>query len=215
LRFIEHGGGINGFTTGGVRVPSEKIYVAVLTNYDSPKTDPSMVAFKLAALGSGHPVVDPTPIEVAEDMLEAYVGVYQINEKETRIITRQEKQLSLQRSGGMRKELIPYQRDTFFMTDSTDRFIFTRDEANTVNGIKVVRRFGPPEFSAKTDQPLPVEREAITLSPEELKRLVGTYELAPGYHLEITLEEGQLFIQPQGQEKLKLFAETPEHILAT
>jgi D-alanyl-D-alanine carboxypeptidase len=212
LRFIEHGGGINGFTTGGVRVPSEKIYVAVLTNYDAPKTDPSMVAFKLAALVSGHPVVDPTRIEMPEMILETYVGVYQINEKETRTITRQEKQLFIQRSGGMRKELIPYQTDAFFTPGSADRFIFTRDEDMNVNGIQVIGRFGPPEHCAKTDLPLPVERDAIKLSPEELNRLVGTYELAPGYHLEITSEEGQLFIQPQGQEKLKLFAESPEHI---
>jgi CubicO group peptidase (beta-lactamase class C family) len=214
LRFIEHGGGINGFTCGSVRVPSEKVYAAVLTNYDAPKTDPSQTAYKLAGLACGRPVVDPTPIEISEEALEAYVGVYQINEKEERLITRQAAQLFMQRSGGMKQEIFPFAPDSFFLKDSPDRMIFIRDENGSLTAIKAVRRFGPSETAPKTDKPLPQERQAITLAPEALTRLIGLYELAPGFNLDISLEENQLVVQAPGQEKLKLFAETPERLFA-
>jgi CubicO group peptidase (beta-lactamase class C family) len=42
-RAIEHGGGIFGFSTYGIRLPREKVYVAVLANSDSPKVDPGML----------------------------------------------------------------------------------------------------------------------------------------------------------------------------
>jgi len=214
LRFLEHGGGIHGFTCGTVRVPSERIYVAVLTNNEAPKTDPNLLAFKLAGLAAGHPVVAPTPIEIPEASLEAYVGVYQINEKEVRIITRQGVQLNSQRSGGMRQEITAYASDAFYFKDSLDRLHFLRNAEGLVTGMRLVRRYGPPEYAPKTDQPAPQERQAIPLPSEALARLCGLFELAPGFNLNIILEEGQLWVQPTGQEKLRLYPETPERLFA-
>ncbi len=39
-RSIDHGGGIFGFSTYGLRVPDDRVYVAVLCNSDNPKTSP-------------------------------------------------------------------------------------------------------------------------------------------------------------------------------
>ncbi len=214
MRFIEHGGGINGFATGGVRVPSEKIYVAVLTNSDAPRTDPSLLAVKLAALVSGHPMIDPTPIELPEDALQVYVGIYRVNDKEERIVTRQGNQLFFQRTGNKRFEIIPIASDAFFMRETADQFVFTRGDDKAITGIRVIRRASQAEYSLKTDKPLPGERQAIPLSVEALKRLTGAYELAPGYNIEIALTGDQLTIQPQGQEKLQLFAESTECLFA-
>jgi len=210
LRFIEHGGGINGFTCGTVRVPSEKVYAAVLTNYDAPKTDPSNLAYKLAAIACGHPIVEPMPIEVSEEVLDFYLGVYEINDEEDRIVTRDGSQLFMQRTGGMRQELFCCGEDTFFIKDSPDRFLFNRDDSDTVTSIKVMRRFGPPEEASKTDKPLPQERKSIKLPQETMERMSGAYELVPGINLDITLKDGALWIQAPGQEKLQLHAETSE-----
>jgi CubicO group peptidase (beta-lactamase class C family) len=212
LRLIEHGGGINGYTCGGIRVPSEKVYVAVLTNFDAHKTAPDHVAFKLAAIACGRSAADPTPIELSEEALDVYLGVYQISEGEDRIITREGKQLFMQRTGGLRSEIFACDVDTFFIKDSRDRFYFVREESGKVTAIKAVRRYGMAELAPKMDKPLPQERQAIELSPEQLARMRGTYELAPGYNIEISLDGSQLWIQPPGQEKLKLFAATPEKL---
>lgn len=55
---------------------------------------------------------------------------------------------------------------------------------------------------------LPVERKEITVSPEILKRYIGTYELTPRFSLTITLEEGQLVSQGTNQGKVPMFAES-------
>lgn len=54
-RALEHGGGIFGFSTYGIRLPDEKVYVAVLANSDSPKADPGMLGKRIAALLIGRP----------------------------------------------------------------------------------------------------------------------------------------------------------------
>ena len=51
---IGHGGSINGYKTFALRVPSERLYVAVLNNADSGLAMPEMVANKVAAIAIGN-----------------------------------------------------------------------------------------------------------------------------------------------------------------
>ena len=55
---------------------------------------------------------------------------------------------------------------------------------------------------------MPPERKAITLPAATLKQYVGTYELAPGVDVDMTLEGDQLMTQITGQPKFPLFPET-------
>ncbi len=55
---------------------------------------------------------------------------------------------------------------------------------------------------------LPSERKEITLSPEVLRGYVGTYSMAPGVDLNVTLEGNHLVTQMTGQEKIPIFPET-------
>jgi len=50
---VEHGGGINGFSTFALSLPTERVYVAVLTNSDAPKAPPAYLARRLAAIATG------------------------------------------------------------------------------------------------------------------------------------------------------------------
>jgi CubicO group peptidase (beta-lactamase class C family) len=54
----------------------------------------------------------------------------------------------------------------------------------------------------------PKVRTAIDLSANVLARYVGTYSVAPGLDLEITLTGAALYAQPTGQERLRLWPET-------
>ena len=56
--------------------------------------------------------------------------------------------------------------------------------------------------------PIPQRRVAITVPPEILRRYPGEYVLAPTFSITITFENGALFAQATGQEKLPLFAES-------
>lgn len=56
------------------------------------------------------------------------------------------------------------------------------------------------------DQPKP--RTAVDIDPATLPGLVGDYLLAPGAVLSITSEDGRLFAQLTGQERLEIFPES-------
>jgi hypothetical protein len=55
---------------------------------------------------------------------------------------------------------------------------------------------------------LPSERQEITVPADVLKRYVGTYAIAPGTNVMITLDGEHLFAQMSGQQRLQLFAQS-------
>ena len=55
---------------------------------------------------------------------------------------------------------------------------------------------------------LPSERQEITVPADVLKRYVGTYAIAPGVNVMITLVGEHLFAQMSGQQRLQLFAQS-------
>ena len=56
--------------------------------------------------------------------------------------------------------------------------------------------------------PIPQRRVAITVPSEILRRYPGEYILAPTFSITISFENGALFAQATGQEKLPLYAES-------
>ena len=54
---------------------------------------------------------------------------------------------------------------------------------------------------------LPKEKPSITLADSVLKKYEGTYALAPGFAITVTLENGKLMAQATDQPKFQLFAE--------
>lgn len=201
---VEHGGGIHGFASMSVRFPDDRVYVAVLTNRDY--SSPDDIAFKLAALAAGKPLRPLAAVTITPAEMDALVGVYQINEREAYHIRRDGAKLTFQRNGGRQNEFFPLSPTVFFFDkEGFERVTFTKDAAGKVTGLKVTRRFGPPTAAARTDKPLPKEREAIKLPAEVLERYVGVYELAPTFSIEILRRGEQLFAQATGQQELEIF----------
>ena len=124
---IAHGGGIFGFSTYAVRLPDERVYVAVLCNSDSPSADPGYLARKIAALVIGDPFPEPTAITLEPKVLERYAGVYRIDETSTRTVTVENGRLYTQRSGGERLEVRPGSETEFFYDKSLTRLRFVLD----------------------------------------------------------------------------------------
>lgn len=203
---IEHGGGIHGFSTIGIRMPEDGIYVCILTNRDFGSPDDT--GLRIAALASGRPMRPAIAVAVKPADLEPLVGVYQINEKETYTVRQDGARLSIQRSGGRPQEVFPVSPTKFFYDkDALDRLTFARDASGKVTGLKVSRRFGPPTAAARTDKPLPKARVEVKLAAEVLERYVGVYEMSPVRTMSVTRKGERLYVQPTGQPELELFAE--------
>jgi len=207
--FVEHGGGINGFLGHALRIPQERIFVAILTNRDSPLPMPDTLALKIAALMIGQPYREPRAIALDPNMFDAYVGVYQVSDKPEWMISREGDKLFAQPSGGSRAEIRSISPAEFFVvSDSVTRLKFVRDAAGIVIAVEARRRWGRVKTFAKADKLLPMARQAIMLGPALYSRYVGKYELAPGVHLIISQEGNQLAAQVPGQDKVEIFPES-------
>lgn len=207
-RLIEHGGGINGFTTYVLNMPEDKLFVAVLTNSDSGKPNPETFAFKIAALAIGKPYKEPVAVSLKSPLTDVLTGVYESEQQETVFITKDKDKVMYQRSGGSKTEIFPASETEFFFKDSFTRILFLKDDEGSVKGLQVIRRLGPPQEYQKTGKPLPVERTAIDLDPSIYDQYVGEYEIAPGFSLHVTREGDRLLTQATGQEKVEVFPES-------
>jgi CubicO group peptidase (beta-lactamase class C family) len=202
---IQHGGGINGFVSMGIRVPERKVYVAVLSNRIA-EPFPFPVAQRLATYLLGKPW-DPKRVAVSEGILRDYAGVYRGDDKQAWTVSVENGRLFTQPSGGRKTEALPLSDSEFFYDGSIDRLRFERDAGGSVMGL-VRQGFGSgPNRVARTAEAA-AERKEVHLSPEQLDRCVGRYELRPSFVLEITREGDRLFSQATGQPRVELFAES-------
>jgi CubicO group peptidase (beta-lactamase class C family) len=202
---IEHGGGINGFTTYALRMPADRIFVAILTNRDS--SGPGAVAFKVAALALGKPYQEPAAITLTASQLDQYVGVYQLDDKGEVIIRRDGEKLLANLPGGGRAEIVPSSETQLFIRDSRTRFSFTKNTTG-VTGFVLRDRYETDQVARKTDKPLPAEHKEVAVDARVYEAYVGEYEIAPNFTITITKDSNKLMAQATAQPKLELFPES-------
>jgi len=206
-RLIEHGGGIHGFLSHALFFPEDQIIVVVLTNSAISELQPEPLAFRAGCLALGIPYKEPVPISLSEKELEPLIGVYADALGGELFITGQGNQLFCQIPGAGKSEIRPVSAAEFFVTDFPARVQFSKDAKGAVTGLKFVSRIGPVQTYNRTAKPLPAERSEIKLDPALYDQYVGEYELAPGFAVVITKEDGKLMGQATGQPKVELFPE--------
>ena len=204
-RVIQHGGGIFGYSSFALWMPERDVYVAVLSNTDSPDPDPGYVAGLLALEAIGKPWV-AVAIPMRADELAAYTGVYRVDENTTRTLTLENGQLYSQRSGGRRSEIFPVAKDAFVFKNSFSRMTFERDGAGKVVGM--VHEEGGTKKRAPRTGDQPAERKEIAIDPSRLDRLVGRYELRPEFILTILRKGDELWSVATGQPEFRIYPES-------
>jgi hypothetical protein len=205
-RSIEHGGGIPGFSTFALRLPDDRVYVAVLCNSDRPKITPSYLAKRAAAIAIGSPFPEPVAIQVDPKVLERYVGVYEIDKDTRRTVTVEGGKLYTQRSGGSRLEARPRSETEFFYDNSLTWLRFVTDATGRVTEMLVYPDGRDEPERAKRIADAVVERQVVKVDPAIFDAYVGQYELAPGFVLTVTREGDRLMTQATGQQKIEIFA---------
>ncbi|RIA10360.1 CubicO group peptidase (beta-lactamase class C family) [Flavobacteriaceae bacterium MAR_2010_72] len=200
---IQHGGGIFGYTTMGIYLPQEKVYVIGLTNCDCKNITGSTT--KIAAMAIGKPFPDiKDAIELPETDLKKWIGAYQFDESTIRHITFENGQLFSQREGSTKLPIYPMSNSKFIFEGGDTSYEFSSKDgkklANFSNG-------GNTIVGKEIDKAAPADKVAITLAPEILKQYIGKYEIMPQFIIEITVNENQIFAQATGQPQFEIFAE--------
>jgi len=128
---IEHGGGIAGFASFALYIPSQETFVTILCN-----TQPGSLqelAAKLAAIAIGEPYDEMPEIEIDAAELKKLTGIYNDSYGNERHISIRRGKLFSQRIGGMGLFLIPHAPNRFMLKDTLIEIEFVPDESDQVN----------------------------------------------------------------------------------
>jgi D-alanyl-D-alanine carboxypeptidase len=207
-RSIEHGGGINGFTTYEMTFPEDRIFLAILTNSAVAGRDPEPQAVKIAWLALGLPEPERRAVTLAARDLDAFVGVYTNERKREFYVSREGDKLFAQQQGGAKNELYPAAATEFFLKDNPARFLFVKDAGGRVSGLRIHSRIGPAQILTRTEKPLPAPRKETAVDPKLYDRLTGDYELAPNFIITILRRGDKLISQATGQPEAEIFPES-------
>jgi CubicO group peptidase (beta-lactamase class C family) len=205
---VGHGGGIPGFSTYSLYVPSEDLYVAVFANSQNPASSPEIVTRRLAAMAMNDPYPEMKRAEMPAASFEPLFGVYAAEGGERAFYARAGK-LFTRRKGGNEMEVFPAGEDRFFYgPESLTWFKVTRDPSGKhvmemyPDGAKTAAR-------ALRSGPVPVEAPPVMVPAGVLARYQGTYALGSRQAKVVLGADGGLTAQLTGQPVVRLIAEGP------
>jgi D-alanyl-D-alanine carboxypeptidase len=209
---LQHGGGINGFSTLLHYLPTQRITVAVLRNSDRGGASLDVLARQLGAYAAGKPYPKITPLELPVAALKAYEGVYSQGPV-TRTLRVVDGRLTSQRGGGAPLSLLPLGSDRFAFTNSVAQVQFQRGADGRVTGQVHYTdgdALGAAEPLARTAD-LTVTPE-VALSEPQRQALLGQYLGGP-LNLSVFVDaQGVLRSQLQGQPAVTLKATGPREL---
>jgi CubicO group peptidase (beta-lactamase class C family) len=132
-RSIEHGGGIEGFNTFLAYYPETRLTVVVLANLNG--NAPQEMAGLLAAVAHGETVqlqTERKETTVAPQVLEKYVGTYELSPAFRIAVTMEGAQLMAQATGQPKFPVFAESESRFFLKVVNAQIEFFRDSAGTV-----------------------------------------------------------------------------------
>jgi D-alanyl-D-alanine carboxypeptidase len=209
---IEHGGGINGFASNGVRFPDEGVFVAVLNNAIGNANMTAAMEQKIIGIAMGKPLPEYKAISLDNAVLDKHIGTYKVDDKITRTIVREGNQLFSQRTGAQRFPITPASVTTFFAPDGLATLTFETDAGGETTHVVVTdaRSTNRNQRVSKT----PPVRTSIKLADSVLDQYIGNYELAPNFVLAVSRNGEKFVVQATGQGPLEFFAENESKFFA-
>ena len=201
---IEHGGGIFGFGTESIYIPSKDVFVAIFANSDTHEVDPALVARRLAALAIGQPYREFTRATVNAETLAPLFGVYRVGDDGVaRRFYSRDGRLYTRREGARESEVFAGGDDHFFYPNSFTWFRVQR-RPDGAHVMEMHQGGGDAAELATRSGDIPVESSAVQVGRAVLQSYVGRYT-TEGPTADVALgAEGVLTIQLQGQPAIPL-----------
>ena len=138
-RIVMHGGGTAGFSTFVGFDPETGVGTVVLANARLRVSDIGMHLINpdvpLRLTPTPEQIADRTEVEVAEDILESYVGDYELSATASILVTLEDGTLFAQPAGDDRVRLAAESETKFFLTGVDAQISFTKDAAGAVTGL--------------------------------------------------------------------------------
>ncbi len=223
---IQHNGGINGFSTVIVRMVADKRLIVLLDNaeqgeyldritsalmsvlYDQPyETAKRSLAERLIKT-----IVEKDVASAIKDYRELKAGQtaseYDFDESE---LNRLGYQLLQMRKVAEAIEIFKLNVEAYPQGFNTydslgEAYVVHGDKELAIANYKKSLELNPKNANATAKlASLTTERKEVTLDPKTYDAYAGDYELAPGFIITVTNENGRLMAQATGQGKFELF----------
>lgn len=211
---LQHGGGINGFTSLLVYLPDPKITVAVLSNNENPATSFDYISRKLAAFAAGKPYPEFKALALTPAQLNEFSGVYSKGE-DNRTLSVRDGTLYSSRAGGQAFALTPQQNDYFAFNNSVTRLSAQRDASGKVVSVRL-HYDGDDEGQLWHRTADIAQKSDITLTSAQRQALQGRYA-SEQLQLDIlaSSDGNSLLVQVTGQPALPLKATAARSLYLT
>jgi serine-type D-Ala-D-Ala carboxypeptidase/endopeptidase len=143
--------------------------------------------------------------------LASYVGTYTLEIGATVFMRLDGTQLTTQIVGQPVFPLYPESETRFFLKVVDAQVEFTRDPQGAISGFTIFQNGQSVKATktAATAPPLVTAAPAVSLPKDVLATYAGTYTLAPGFDLQITVGGESLMAQATGQGAFPLTAQSP------
>lgn len=126
---ITHGGHIYGFRNTFTYMPEQKLFVAVLCNYE--QCNPSKLSQFLIASAMQQPIPSFTSLNYVPANVSELLGTYEIDENQTRIFLKIGDELFTQREGGEKVKVLAMSENTFFYQGTITYFSIEKAKDGT------------------------------------------------------------------------------------
>jgi CubicO group peptidase (beta-lactamase class C family) len=147
---IEHGGGIEGFNTELAYWPGDQLTVVVLSNLNG--NAPGEIANQLAAVVHGEKVIltsERKEITLSRDVLQAYVGAYEVAPKVEMVITLAGDHLESQLGTQPKVPIFAESPTSFFLKVVDAQLDFSKDASGKVTGVTLHQNGQSPFWKKK------------------------------------------------------------------
>jgi CubicO group peptidase (beta-lactamase class C family) len=148
-QIVEHGGGIPGFVTHAVRIPDERIFVAMFSNNEDKGFVIEPLTVKIATLTLGKPYQDPPIIQVSSELLASYEGVYQIENVEFTITCKNGILISEGKNRPSFEYMAISPTEFVFKSNTFHQLKFISNASGVVTGVERRYRLDPPLLAEK------------------------------------------------------------------
>ena len=195
---FEHSGFEPGFKINAIYVPSEKLYVVIAQNSEINSPTPTTIKATAICLNKPYPnKVELGPI--SKSQIDMITGTYELASGKKRFILEKEGSLHYKREGGKASPL-------FFVDNNT--LVFDREYIQLEiadNNTIVFHNRNSRTLLKKISNEVPIENVAIRIPQEILTTYVGSFK-SEQFTMHITVDDENLFAQPEGSDKLQLQA---------
>ena len=206
-RLVWHNGGTGGYHSFLGFNPATKRGIVVLANSAQAFDD---IGFHLLEpkypLADSKSAKDRAAVELKSEILDRYVGRYQLAPGVYFNLRRDGSRLQAQLSGQPYVEIFPESETNFFYKVVDAQLAFHTADGRTTE--LVLHQNGVDQTAKKISNEPPKARQVIKLEAKVYDAYVGEYELAPGAVFTIRKEGERLLARLTGQSFLELFPES-------